>query len=187
MADYCAASALPMPWPAARSISGPDRAEDKSRLRRRAPACATSRRWLSDRQDGEDLEFDHQGPHLLRGEPILARSPNYLPARFLTTPTAPRPAMRAIGDDNVSYGDLGSGPSRHDRHREGAPFACAGAGRRAASPGAGTGNALATIRSPRRPLEAGPEVAVPVRRGAVPPACRPAPPIRAKCGRLRAK
>jgi len=56
-----------------------------------------------------------------------------------------------------------SGPDRQvTAVIEGALHSLAGAGRRAASRGAGTGDPLATIRSPDRPLEAGPEVAVPV-------------------------
>jgi hypothetical protein len=38
------------------------------------------------RQDGEDLEVDPHGPHLLRGEPILAHSRAYLSARLSDNP-----------------------------------------------------------------------------------------------------
>jgi hypothetical protein len=85
------------------------------------PATPGELRWFTIGEDGEDLEVDGRGPHLLRGEPILARSRTYLPARLSDNPDLaetgyaavlagmPEELRRAYRD-----GDFGAGLKDHE-------------------------------------------------------------------------
>jgi hypothetical protein len=50
------------------------------------PARPGELRWFTTGPDGEDIEVDGRGPHLIRGEQVLARSRSYLPARLSDNP-----------------------------------------------------------------------------------------------------
>lgn len=50
------------------------------------PAKPGELRWFTTGEDGEDIEVDGPGPHLIRGEAIRARSRTYLPATLDANP-----------------------------------------------------------------------------------------------------
>jgi hypothetical protein len=59
-----------------------------------SPAKPGELRWFTAGPDGEDIEVDGRGPHLIRGEQVLARSRIYLPARLSDNPDLPEAGMR---------------------------------------------------------------------------------------------
>jgi hypothetical protein len=85
------------------------------------PAKPGELRWFTTGEDGEDLEVESRGPHLLRGESVLARSRTYLPARLSDNPDLaetgyaavlaglPEELRRAYHD-----GDFGAGLKDHE-------------------------------------------------------------------------
>jgi hypothetical protein len=52
----------------------------------RRPARAGELRWFTTGPDGQDIEVDGRGPHLVGGEEVWARSRSYLPARLCDNP-----------------------------------------------------------------------------------------------------
>jgi hypothetical protein len=50
------------------------------------PARPGELRWFTTGPDGEDIEVDGRGPHLVGGEDVWARSRSYLPARLSDNP-----------------------------------------------------------------------------------------------------
>lgn len=50
------------------------------------PARPGELRWFTTGPDGEDIEVDGRGPHLVGGEPVEARSRTYIPAKLADNP-----------------------------------------------------------------------------------------------------
>lgn len=50
------------------------------------PAKPGELRWYTTGEDGEDTEVDGPGPHMINGEPILARSRTFIPAELADNP-----------------------------------------------------------------------------------------------------
>jgi hypothetical protein len=85
------------------------------------PAKPGELRWFTTGEQGEDLEVEARGPHLLRGETVFARSRTYLPARLSDNPDLaetgyaavlaglPEELRRAYRD-----GDFGAGLKDHE-------------------------------------------------------------------------
>jgi hypothetical protein len=60
------------------------------------PAAPGELRWFTTAADGEDVEVDGRGPHLVRGEPVAARSRSYIPARLDDNPDLRRTGYAAV-------------------------------------------------------------------------------------------
>jgi hypothetical protein len=60
------------------------------------PAKPGELRWFSTGEDGEDIEVDGPGPHLLRGEMIRARSRTFLPAALTDNPDLAETGYAAV-------------------------------------------------------------------------------------------
>jgi hypothetical protein len=54
------------------------------------PARPGELRWFTTGPDGEDIEVDGRGPHLINGESVGARSRTYIPARLADNPDLSR-------------------------------------------------------------------------------------------------
>jgi hypothetical protein len=63
------------------------------------PAYPGELRWFTTGPEGENTEVEGRGPHLVRGEAVLARSRSYIPARL-----ADNPDLRRTGYDAVLAG-----------------------------------------------------------------------------------
>jgi hypothetical protein len=80
------------------------------------PALPGELRWFTTGPDGDDIEVEGRGPHLVNGEPILARSRTYIPARLADNPDLrdtgyaavlaglPEELRRAYRDGNFAAG-----------------------------------------------------------------------------------
>jgi hypothetical protein len=80
------------------------------------PAAPGELRWFTTGEDGNDIEVDGRGPHLVGGEPVLARSRTYIPARLADNPDLsatgyaavlaglPEELRRAYRDGNFAAG-----------------------------------------------------------------------------------
>jgi hypothetical protein len=85
------------------------------------PAKPGELRWFTTGENGEDIEVEGGGPHLVRGETIFARSRTYLPAKLSDNPdlaetgyaavlaSLPEELRRAYRD-----GDFTAGVKDHD-------------------------------------------------------------------------
>ena len=60
------------------------------------PAVPGELRWFTTAADGEDIEVEGRGPHPVNGEPILARSRTYIPARLADNPDLSRTGYAAV-------------------------------------------------------------------------------------------
>jgi hypothetical protein len=60
------------------------------------PAAPGELRWFTTAADGEDIEVDGRGPHLVRGQPVAARSRSYIPARLDDNPDLRRIGYAAV-------------------------------------------------------------------------------------------
>jgi hypothetical protein len=60
------------------------------------PAKPGELRWFTIGEQGEDIEVEHRGPHLLRGETVFARSRTYLPARLSDNPDLAETGYAAV-------------------------------------------------------------------------------------------
>jgi len=60
------------------------------------PARPGELRWFTAGADGEDIEVDGRGPHLLRGEAVAARSRSYIPARLIDNPDLARTGYASV-------------------------------------------------------------------------------------------
>jgi hypothetical protein len=60
------------------------------------PAAPGELRWFTTGADGEDVEVDGRGPHLVGGEAVVARSRSYIPARLGDNPDLRRTGYAAV-------------------------------------------------------------------------------------------
>jgi hypothetical protein len=60
------------------------------------PARPGELRWYTTGPEGDDLEVEGPGPHLVNGEPVLARSRTYIPARLADNPELRRTGYAAV-------------------------------------------------------------------------------------------
>jgi hypothetical protein len=60
------------------------------------PALPGELRWFTTGPDGADVEVDGRGPHLVKGETVLARSRSYIPARLADNPDLRRTGYAAV-------------------------------------------------------------------------------------------
>jgi hypothetical protein len=60
------------------------------------PARPGELRWYTTGPDGDDIEVEGRGPHLVNGEAVLARSRTYIPARLADNPDLRRTGYAAV-------------------------------------------------------------------------------------------
>ncbi len=60
------------------------------------PAQPGELRWFTTGPDGDDIEVDGPGPHLINREPVSARSRTYIPARLADNPDLSRTGYAAV-------------------------------------------------------------------------------------------
>jgi hypothetical protein len=60
------------------------------------PARPGELRWFTTGPEGTDVEVEHRGPHLVKGEEIWARSRTYIPARLADNPDLRRTGYGAV-------------------------------------------------------------------------------------------
>jgi len=60
------------------------------------PARPGELRWYTAGSDGEDIEVDGRGPHLVHGESVVARSRTYIAARLTDNPDLARTGYAAV-------------------------------------------------------------------------------------------
>lgn len=85
------------------------------------PAVPGELRWFTTGPDGADIEVEGRGPHLVKGETVLARSRSYIPARLADNPDLRRTGYGAVlaglpEELRRAYrdGDFGAGLRDHD-------------------------------------------------------------------------
>ena len=75
------------------------------------PAKPGELRWYTTGEDGEEIEVDGPGPHMINGEPIIARSRTFIPAELSDNPDL----------IETNYGSVLAGlpPELRDAYRDG--------------------------------------------------------------------